>query len=497
MTADLGPGKLLLIEDNPADDALIRDLIGDDYDERRILSARTLQAGIETLQRGEGEVEVVLLDLNLPDASGLKCVQGLRARVREVPIVILTGSDDGGLALRCLEAGADDYLSKQHLESEALRRATEYAKARAQMTRARRHLNQVRERLATLVEGSSDAIITLDDDATITSFNPAASRLFGTSADEALGRPLGELMGHVEPETALHPVVLDSFAQADADTVTQTLTRYDADGEPQYLELRWSTLSTERRPELGLSLRDVSEARRRELQRQRHAEALEVREKELEALNERLRAVREEERARLSREVHDELGQLLTGCKLDLRWVQRHLEDKSSEELDGRLDSVSGLLERAMARVQQIVLELRPSALDSLGLAAAIRDEARRFRDRSGIAVELYVDDISPPDDAATTLFRVFQELLTNVARHAAASSIRVELAREDGDVVLVVTDDGVGISPTAMHGPSSLGLVGIRERVSALKGRFTIRPQKRTRGTIAVARVPVLRLVR
>lgn len=489
MSADASPGhgKLLLIEDNPADDELIRTLLGEDYDEQRILSARTLEAGIEALRRSD--VELVILDLNLPDASGLKCVESVRAWVREVPIVILTGSDDGSLALECLAAGADDYLSKQRLESEALRRAAEYAKARAQMTQARRHLLQLRERLTALVQGSSDAILTLDQDTKVTSVNPAAARLFGTSSEGAIGRPLEELMGQIEPAGALHPVLLDSLSGEE--TSLQSITRLDSKGEPQFLELRWSSLETERRPELGLSLRDVSDARRREMQRQRHADALELREKELEALNERLRAVREEERARLSREVHDELGQLLTGCKLDLRWVQRHLADRPAEELNGRLDGLSSLLEQAMARVQQIALELRPSALDSLGIAAAIRDEARRFRDRSGIAVELYVDDVSPPEDAATTLFRVFQELLTNVARHAAASSVRIELTLEDGVIILVVADDGRGISATAMHGPSSLGLVGIRERVGTLGGRFTIRPAKSNRGTIATARLP------
>jgi len=492
MTADVSPGtgKLLLIEDSPADEELIRLLLAEDYGEQGILSARTLGAGIETLR--QSEVDVVILDLNLPDASGLKCVEGVRALGREVPIVILTGSDDGSLALDCLAAGADDYLSKHRLESEALRRATEYAKARAQMTHARRRVVQLRERLTALVQSSSDAILTLDENTRVTSVNPAAARLFGTSTEGAVGLSLGELMGEIDPADALHPVVLESLSGREG--AAQSITRLDPNGEPQYLELRWSSLEAERRAELGLSLRDVSETRRRELQRQRHAEALEVREKELEALNERLRAVREEERARLSREVHDELGQLLTGCKLDLRWVQRHLRDRPAEELGGRLDGLSGLLERAIGRVQEIALELRPSALDSLGIAAAIRDEARRFRDRSGIAVELYVDDVSPTDDAATTLFRVFQELLTNVARHAAASSIRVELTREEDAIVLVVADDGRGISATAMHGPSSLGLVGVRERVGSLGGRFTIRRAKMDRGTIATAYVPDLR---
>ncbi len=223
--------------------------------------------------------------------------------------------------------------------------------------------------------------------------------------------------------------------------------------------------------------RDVTEARAREDELQRHHDELEQHDRQMRALAARLNDVREEERTRVSREVHDVLGQLLSSLKLHLRWIGRRVE---GPPLQQRLREAEGLLDETVRAVQRIAVELRPSALDSLGLPAALRDEVRRFADRAGIAAEVEVPPSgSPAPEVGTALFRILQELLTNVARHSGAERVRVALAEANGGWTLDVTDDGVGLSTVHAPGRVPLGLLGMRERAAALGGsvRLTAGP--------------------
>jgi two-component system sensor histidine kinase UhpB len=239
---------------------------------------------------------------------------------------------------------------------------------------------------------------------------------------------------------------------------------------------------------------DAGELRRRDAELRQREQELLLRDRQMRALSARLHAVLESERSRISRHVHDELGSLLTGLKMDLRWIARRLELPTSCELAAvraRLEESERLVERVAETVQHIAVELRPSALDALGLAAALRDEARRFAARAGIAITIDVDDTVRPSAAvATALFRIFQEMMTNVARHANASSVRIVLAEDGGSWLLRVEDDGVGVDGDELAGPRSLGLLGMSERAAVLGGRFTLRRGARA-GSVATVRIP------
>jgi signal transduction histidine kinase len=223
-------------------------------------------------------------------------------------------------------------------------------------------------------------------------------------------------------------------------------------------------------------------------------------ERAIHALAARLQVVREEEKSRIARDLHDELGQLLTGVKMDLRWVERRIgELAGSAHVNAILDHVVGaseLVDQTVTSVQRIAADLRPSALDRLGLGAALRDEARRFQERSGIPCEVALQDGLPDlrDDAATALYRISQEALTNVARHAQASRVLVSLAVAGESLTLRVEDDGRGLDAAAV-GPQALGLLGMRERATALGGDVTF-TRGRERGTVATLRVPLARVV-
>ncbi len=197
---------------------------------------------------------------------------------------------------------------------------------------------------------------------------------------------------------------------------------------------------------------------------------------QLRALAARLQIVREEERARTAREIHDELGQALTAIKLELTALLRN--PPSNEGPVGHQSrSILKLVDQAIQSVQRIGTELRPGILDDLGLAAALEWAAEDFQTRTGTKCEISLPDggILLDPERATALFRIFQETLTNVARHAEATEVQARLAKENGNLVLEIRDNGKGASEEQLSDKSSLGILGMRERVLLLGGTLTI----------------------
>lgn len=220
----------------------------------------------------------------------------------------------------------------------------------------------------------------------------------------------------------------------------------------------------------------------------------------LRALSARLETLREEERSRLSREIHDQLGQMVTGLILGLRRLERALDSSGDDaRMNGLLDQVvaaSELAEATLKTVRTIAHELRPGLLDHLGLVAALEHEAGEFEGQTSIPCRLHVaPDLPIPGEATSTaVFRVFQEALTNVKRHAEARSVSVTFGRDAGGWVLEVQDDGVGVTPAALDDFQSLGLVGMRERARALGGRVSFERASARGGTVLTLRVPEAR---
>jgi signal transduction histidine kinase len=189
-----------------------------------------------------------------------------------------------------------------------------------------------------------------------------------------------------------------------------------------------------------------------------------------------IEAVREEERARVAREIHDELGQALTVTKLDLSWLQSK-PPRNVRELKAKVRSMMQHVDNTIDRMRKIVSELRPSILDDLGLIPAIEWQVKEFQKRTGIRTRLRsnVEDADLTPDRSAAVFRVVQEALTNVMRHAKAKSVQVELRKEKGLLKISVSDDGQGIPDSAIQDPKSLGIVGMRERIYRIGGKFKI----------------------
>lgn len=209
-------------------------------------------------------------------------------------------------------------------------------------------------------------------------------------------------------------------------------------------------------------------------------------------LSKRLVKVREEERTRIAREIHDDLGQTLSVLNVDLDYVQ-HNVPRRFRKIHARIELMQSVIERTIRTVQRIAMDLRPGHLDELGLGAAIDWQLREFGQRTGIRIHsVQVEDIAGlTNDQATGLFRVFQEALTNIIRHAKASSVEVQLRIHNGCVVLKLADDGVGITPGQIADRNSIGLLGMTERIQSLGGELSI-SNRAGSGTELTASIPL-----
>jgi signal transduction histidine kinase len=213
---------------------------------------------------------------------------------------------------------------------------------------------------------------------------------------------------------------------------------------------------------------------------------------ELRQLSHQIQKIREEEKGRISREVHDELGQSLTALKMDLFQLEKKLPQENVDLLK-RTQSMVDLVDNTIKSVQRIAMELRPPILDAFGLCDAIAWQAGEYEKRFGIKFNLNClqDQLDLDKDQITTFFRVFQESVTNVIRHAEASKVDVGMSLNDGQLVMKIKDNGKGIQKNQTEDANSLGLIGIRERVRYWNGTvdFQGTPGK---GTSVVIRIPV-----
>ena len=253
------------------------------------------------------------------------------------------------------------------------------------------------------------------------------------------------------------------------------------------IDTTWAMVRLSDGTAIGIG-RDISDQKRAQ-------EGLRISREQLRALSARLESLREEERIRMSREIHDELGQRLTALKMDLLWLERRIGELEGvpavNQLLDRSVGATELIDELLRSIQEIVSDIRPCVLDQLGLGAALQFEARRFQQRYGTLCDVQLPEPEPlgSKEVSTALFRIFKECLTNVARHAGARRIAVELSGAPNELVLTVRDNGRGITEAELNSPASLGILGMRERAALLRGTLTI--EGGASGTIVTVRVP------
>jgi PAS domain S-box-containing protein len=333
--------------------------------------------------------------------------------------------------------------------------------------RRHRRFRMAHEHGDDIIEHATDAIISTDDSNTIVLANPSAAAMFGTTVEAMKGRPLGAYLSPA-PATGDGPAAFFG----DTGRVGRRATDYAVSGvrtggEIFPLEGSVSTVLEDHTPIHTIILRDVTG-------RHQVQEKLTRSHAQLRQLSAALQTIREEERTHIARELHDDLGQLLASLRMDLALLQQHATDAPSARL---IKGMEQNLLTAINSLRRIATNLRPRALDEGGLFFALKGLRDDFVERYGIACMLYADEgeLVLDDAASTAIFRIVQEALTNIARHAGASNVTITLYRINGELLLTVRDDGRGIAAGDMEKAQSLGLVGMRERVWAMDGEITI----------------------
>ncbi|MDP3825137.1 MAG: PAS domain-containing sensor histidine kinase [Polaromonas sp.] len=318
-------------------------------------------------------------------------------------------------------------------------------------------------RLAALLDSAMDGIITVDDKQRIVMYNRAAEKIFGWPSGQALGQPLGELIperfraGHDEHIHRFSATGVTSRRMGDGSVIYGLR----ASGEEFPMDASISQLDTADGKLYTVILRDVTERVRAQEERSAFAAAV--------------NAAREEEKTRVARELHDELAQSLTALKMDTLWVRdntRAAPDVAAAKLTDMLTMVDGMV----ASTRRIAADLRPLLLDDLGLLAAIEWLVHNFSQRTGVACKLSADeDLELQEPYATAVFRIVQEALANVAKHAGATEVAVVIGSLPGEITLSVRDNGKGFVTGMPRKPQSLGLMGLHERAQLLNGRVSI----------------------
>ncbi|WP_341904096.1 PAS domain-containing sensor histidine kinase [Polaromonas sp. YR568] len=318
-------------------------------------------------------------------------------------------------------------------------------------------------RLAGLLDSAMDAIITVDSDQNVILYNKAAERIFGWPTRDMLGQPLTRLIP--QRHQGAHGGQVKRFGQTGTTSRRMgdgtVLNGRRSNGEEFPLEASISQLDTAHGKLYTVILRDVTE-------RVRASE-------ELSAFASAAHAIRESEKTRIARELHDELAQSLTAIKMDATWI-REAMPPDSDAVRAKLDDMLGLLDTTVAATRRIASDLRPLLLDDLGLGPAIQWLTHNFSQRHGVPCKLSLDEeVELGEPYATAVFRIVQESLVNVAKHSGASQVEVRIARTATAVVLEVNDNGAGFSPDAPRKAGSLGLMGLRERARLLQGTVDI----------------------
>jgi len=207
-----------------------------------------------------------------------------------------------------------------------------------------------------------------------------------------------------------------------------------------------------------------------------------------------IQSIREEERTAIAREIHDGLGQALTGLKMDLAWIILKLPKQQNQELVKKIESSSLLIDSTIKTVRRLTSQLRPGILDDLGLVAAIESELNEYQNRTGIRCTFHTEfeEVSLNKESATAVFRIVQESLTNILLHANASEVKISMKKSASEFRFTIQDNGKGISPEALARADSFGLLGMRERAAVFAGEVTInKPSPRGKGTLVTIKIP------
>jgi len=449
------------------------------------------KSGIEYLLRTVGsikDIDKVLLqflpDLVVCDFTSLslrptEAIHRIHGKLPDIPVIMYSGVQDEATVVDSMKSGAADYIFKDHPAR------LFYSIYRAiYQKRIQDELLLSRERFNTLAKVSTVGIFLASADGAYLYVNECWCAICGITSEQALG---------------------DGFLQAvhshDKKRIKTEWQRCVKEKRPFHSEYRIFRESDKTElwvlghalPEFMAdgtfagfvgTITDITYRMNTEME-------IDASRKQLRALTVRLQSIREEERTEISREIHDDLGQALTGLRMDIAWLNSRLS-RNDEKVASRLKTMLELTDTTIHKVRKISTDLRPGILDDIGLAAAIEWHGSDVGERAGIQFTFdLVEDLQLDEQRSTAFFRIFQESLTNVLRHARAKHVHVSLRRERTMLLLSIEDDGRGIQPHEISNPRSVGILGMRERAAVFGGEVNIIGAA-GKGTTVRVRVPL-----
>lgn len=467
--------QVLLIEDSPTDALLVQDELRHAADGNfAVTHVQRLSHALKQLQLQH--FDIALLDLSLPDSDGLETFSRLYSAAESMPIVLLTSRVDEPLVLRALKTGAQDYLMKEKVMSGVLSRVIRYAIERKHSQQA---LRKSEARLRDLFDGTSDLIQSIAPDGRILFVNRAWREMLGYSEEEIITLNIFDVIHpdhHEYSRTCLQQHLADKGADI-VETAFQT-----KDGRIITVE---GNVAAHFEDGKAVAVRGIF----RDVTKRNEMMA------KLQTLTTHLQNIREEERTSISREIHDELGSMLTVMKMELDWLAKKIDANPMHE---RILLMHQLSAEALGVTRRISQNLRPSVLDNLRLDGAIEWLAHEFEQRLGISCRLTMNATRLPrldDRHNTNVFRIIQETLTNVARHAHATAVEIEVDETGDHIMIEIRDNGIGISKQQLLNLKSFGIAGMYERIKQLNGELKITGAP-SQGSIVQLRIPLFDFV-
>jgi signal transduction histidine kinase len=466
------PVRVLIVEDSEDDVLLlVWELKRGGYN--LYYEAVDTRAGMEAALR-TGPWDIVISDYSMPDFSGLEALATLRAHALDIPFIIVSGNIGEDVAVEAMKAGAHDYVMKRNLSRliPALDRELREADVRRARIRAERELreNEARFRaIASNIPGTVYQFMLKSGTRSFPYVSGDCLRLLGVSPEalQANAAVFRELI--VAEDRESYDRALERSAEQLVDLNWEGRIQLPDSDEIKWINLR----SSPRMLDDGALLWEgviwnITQSKLAEIEI-RHSR------QQLQELADHVERVKELERTRIAREIHDDIGGNLTAIKIDLLWLTNRLptEQKALHEKAGAIER---LVDRTMETTQRISRDLRPGILD-LGLIAAIEWQAEEFQRRMGIPCEVTTsdDDVYLEQDLCVAIFRIFQETLTNISKYAGATRVDVSLVVGEDVVVLEVFDNGRGIARDQLSKPGSFGIRGMHERARSLGGDVEI----------------------
>jgi len=459
--------KILIVED----DVLLAKDISQTLSNSGYSITSIVSSGQEALKKAEeNRPDLVFMDIILDgEINGIETARQINARF-SIPVIYITAYSDKKIVEAAKLTEPFGYMIKPINEKELTITAEIVLSKYEKKKKAEKSLSETKKKYYHLKENINEGIVIINKNGFISDVNKKFLEMNSYTRNELIGHPISEFLEEKSLQKYKEQIAVG------------------AEGNHQNLDLIWKKKDKQEiftvfspkfiwdregnlKDGIGV-LTDVTEQRQVENELMRS-------QWELRRLSQHLQNVREKEGKRIAREIHDELGQALTALKIDLSYLSKKFvkESPNQKQFTAKIRAMSDLIDKTIKTVQKVSAELRPRLLDDLGLIPAIEWYTQDFQKRTTIECESELEShgIDLDSDCNTAIFRIFQEALTNVARHAEATRIKISLKKADGEIELLISDNGKGISEDDVFSPNSLGLIGMRERIRPFGGKIKL----------------------